>query len=327
MTVAARVPQWLRQALVYAGVWHLALGLTIVLAPDAFFDLSRIPRPNYTQVWQGAGVMTAMMGVGYVITARNPLRYWPVILIGFVPKVVAPLGFAWGVWRDGLPLAFGSLVIIHDLLWWIPFAMLLWLAAREKAAGEYPRSTFRGTVREAMGNAITDSGESLLELSERAPQLVVFLRHGGCIFCRETLGDLQRLRAAIEATGVRLVLVHMGMPDESTTLVERYHLRGVTAISDPLRELYQAFDLHQGSFVQLFGPRAIASGMMATLKGHVMGWLEGDALQLPGAFVVSQGRILRAYRHAHAGDHVDFVALARGECNLPTADGRGHSAA
>jgi AhpC/TSA antioxidant enzyme len=327
MRLDARVPQWLRQVLVFAGVWHIVLGAAIVVAPDAFFDLSRIPRPNYTQLWQGSGVMTAMMGVGYVIAARNPLRYWPVILIGFVPKLVAPFSFAWGVWRHGLPLAFGSLVIIHDLLWWIPFAMLLWLAAREKAAGEYPRSTFRGTIRDAMGNAITDRGDTLLQLSEAAPRLVVFLRHGGCIFCRETLGDLQRLRTAIEATGVKLVLVHMGMPGEGEALLERYHLRGVDAIADPLRELYQAFDLHQGSFVQLFGPRTIARGMMATLKGHVNGWLEGDALQLPGAFVVSQGHVLRAYRHTHAGDHPDYMALARGECGLSAADSRGHSAA
>ena len=38
----SRVPQWLRQSLVFAGIWHLALGSSIVLAPSAFFDLTGI---------------------------------------------------------------------------------------------------------------------------------------------------------------------------------------------------------------------------------------------------------------------------------------------
>jgi len=323
---SSRVPPWLRQSLIFAGAWHLALGSSIVLAPRAFFNLTGLPYPNYPQMWQGAGVMAAVMGIGFVIAARNPLRYWPVILIGLIPKCLAPIGVVWGVMRGELPAALGTLVLVNDVAWWVPFTMLLWLAVRDKAAGEYPRSTFRGTLKEAMANAITDRGDSLLELSESAPRLVIFLRHGGCIFCRETLADLTRLRGAIEDTGVRLVLVHMGMPDESDGILTRYQLVGVDAVSDPLRELYQAFDLHQGTFVQLFGARAMARGVTATLKGHVMGWLEGDALQMPGAFVVSHGAILRAFRHDSAGDRPDYVALARGECDVPNG-GRGHSAA
>ncbi len=322
-----RIPQWLRQALVFAGAWHLALGVTMILAPFAFYDLAGLPRPNYPQAWQAVGTLTASMGLGYAIAARNPLRYWPVVLIGWIPKVVVPIGFLWYTASGQLPLAFGSLVLVHDVAWLAPFTMLLWLAVREQAAGEYPRSTFRGTLRDALSHAITDRGESLLELSETAPRLVVFLRHGGCIFCRETLGDLHKLRSAIEATGVKLAVVHMGMPDEGEELLARYQLQGVDAVSDPLRELYQAFNLKQGTFAQLFGPREFARGFVATLKGHVAGLFQGDALQLPGAFVVSRGQVLRSFRHRSAGDRPDYVALARGECGVASARTRRSSAA
>lgn len=322
-----RIPQWLRQVLVLAGAWHIALGVTFIVAPFAFYDLSRLPRPNYPQLWQGVGILLSSMGIGYAIAARNPLRYWPVVLIGWIPKLLVPLGFLWYIARREIPVAFGSLVFIHDVVWLAPFSMLLWLAVRDKAAGEYPRSVFRGTMRDAMSNAITDSGVSLLELSESAPRLVVFLRHGGCIFCRETLGDLHKLRSAIEATGVKLAVVHMGMPDEGEELLARYQLQGVDAVSDPLRELYQAFNLKQGTFAQLFGPREVARGFIATLKGHVSGLFEGDALQLPGAFVVSRGQVLRSFRHRSAGDRPDYVALARGECDIPSSQARGNTAA
>ena len=134
----SRVPQWLRQSLVFAGIWHLALGSSIVLAPSAFFDLTGIAVPNYLQMWQGAGIMTGVMGLGFLISARNPLRYWPVILIGLIPKVLAPIGVLWGFWRQELPTALGTLVLVNDVAWWVPFSMLLWLAVRQQVAGEYP---------------------------------------------------------------------------------------------------------------------------------------------------------------------------------------------
>ncbi|MBK6487215.1 MAG: redoxin domain-containing protein [Gemmatimonadetes bacterium] len=322
-----RVPQWLRQSLVFAGAWHLVLGASIMIAPGTFFTLTGLAHPNYVQMWQGAGLLAAVMGIGYAIAARNPLRYWPVILIGLIPKIISPIGVVWDFWQRELPTALGTLVLVNDVVWWVPFSMLLWYAVREEAAGEYPRSIYHGTPRDAMANAITNHGESLLQLSEVEPLMVVFVRHSGCIFCRETLSELHTLRAAIDETGVGLVVVHMDMPDEGEALIERYGLDGVDVISDPLRELYQAFHLQQGSFTQLFGPRVLARGFVATLKGHLPGWFVGDALQMPGAFVVSHGAILRAYRHTSAGDRPDYLALATGECDLPNQSNRGDSAA
>jgi hypothetical protein len=231
------------------------LGVAMVIAPGAFFALARIAPLNYLPVWQGVGVMTAVMGVAYAIAARNPLRYWPVIMIGFIPKVLGPIGYAVSLVRGTLPRAFGTLVIIHDLVWLAPFAMLLWLAVRDNAAGEYPRSTFRGTTRDAMANAITDQGESLLQLSESAPRLVIFLRHTGCIFCRETLGDAGSCNRG-SGEGGQAGPGTWGCLTRAR-LAERYGLRGVDMIGDPLRELYQAFQLPQGTFVQLFGPKAL----------------------------------------------------------------------
>jgi peroxiredoxin len=322
-----RVPQWLRQSLIFAGAWHLVLGASIVIAPSAFFRATGLPLPNYLQMWQGAGIMTAVMGLGFVIAARDPMRHWPVILLGLIPKVIAPVGVMWGFWRRDLPPALGTLVLVNDVAWWVPFSMLLWLAVRQKAAGEYPRSIFRGSLRDALANAYTDSGETLLRLTEDGPRLLVFLRDRGCIFCREALHDLRAQRLAIEAAGVPLVIVHMGMPDEGASIAESYGLAGVDLVADPLRELYQAFHLEQGSLGQLLGPRVFVRGVAATLKGNVQGWFVGDALQMPGAFVVSHGAILRAFRHRSAGDRPDYLALARGECDEPGRPSRGHTAA
>ena len=45
--------------------------------------------------------------------------------------------------------------------------------------------------------------------------MLVFLRHFGCTFCRETLADVARHRDAIAATGAQVAFVHMSRPAEA----------------------------------------------------------------------------------------------------------------
>ena len=42
----------------------------------------------------------------------------------------------------------------------------------------------------------TETGRTLLELVDESPFLLIFLRHFGCSFCRQTLDDVSRIRGA-----------------------------------------------------------------------------------------------------------------------------------
>ena len=88
-------------------------------------------------------------------------------------------------------------------------------------------------ILQALDGARTQSGQTLAALSEASPVLLVFLRHAGCTFCREAIGDVERERGVIEAAGVRIVLVHMGDSEAIEKLTERYGLGGVDRICDP----------------------------------------------------------------------------------------------
>ena len=44
------------------------------------------------------------------------------------------------------------------------------------------------------------------------PLVVVFVRHYGCIFCRERAAEVLASRSAIEAKGARIVFVGTGLP-------------------------------------------------------------------------------------------------------------------
>ena len=310
------VPGWLRGALAASGVHGIGWGAAAIIAPAFVFRRADLPLPNYPQLWQCLGAFVTIFGIGALIASRDPVRHWPVVLMGLMAKIAVPVGCL-VAWRRGeFPTPALGALLVNDVIWWVPFTMLLWYAARDYAAGDLPRSPLRLAPRDAMAHAVSDDGSTLLELSERKRQLVVFLRHGGCTFCKEALADLRTHRDAIEAAGVDIVLVHMGMPEDGETLVERAGLQGVAVISDPLRQLYQSFQLEQGSFGALFGPKVMLRGLSATWRGHILGPLEGDGLQMPGAFVVWRGAVLRSFRHATAADRPDYVALACGDCEL-----------
>jgi peroxiredoxin len=169
---------------------------------------------------------------------------------------------------------------------------------------------------DSLRQAITQHGVSLAELSERSPLLVVFLRHAGCTFCREALADIARQRGAIEAAGARIALVHMGSPEQGADLFAHYGLADVGQVSDPEQRLYRAFQLERGGLRQLLGPKVWWRGFKAAiLDRHGFGRPPTDVRQMPGAFLIRHGRIVRSFRHATAADRPDYAALA---CDVAT---------
>jgi peroxiredoxin len=162
----------------------------------------------------------------------------------------------------------------------------------------------------ALESARTQSGATLVELVERSPVLLVFLRHAGCPFCREALSDLARVRDEVESRGVRIVVAHFGREPVITALMERYGLANLDRISQPQRELYRAFGLKRGTAGQVLGAGVWWRGVRAALvAGHGLGRPEGDPFQMPGAFVLHRGGVAAAFRHHSSADRPDYLAL------------------
>ena len=146
--------------------------------------------------------------------------------------------------------------------------------------------------------------------------MLVFLRHLGCTFCLEALQDLKNQRAQIEAAGIQPVLVHMSDDEAGRKRFASYGLDDLPRVSDPDQDLYRAFELKRGSLLQLFGPRVWFQGLRALLKGNTVGKLAGDGFQMPGVFIVHNGKIIESYRHAMAGDRPAYQSMACA-CEIP----------
>jgi hypothetical protein len=115
--------------LALAGVYNLAWGAWTIVFPTASFALSGMQladKPlHYPQLWQCIGMIVGVYGVGYLIAARDPARHWPVVLVGLLGKVFGPVGLAVGVLMGESPPAGLITIIPNDLIWWVPFALIL----------------------------------------------------------------------------------------------------------------------------------------------------------------------------------------------------------
>jgi len=313
MTATTATPRWMRRVLLAAGLYNILWGGLAVVFPHALFDLLGMARPNYPQFWQCIGMIVGVYGVGYAIAATDPARHWPIVLVGLLGKIFGPIGMIQSLATGALPWSFALNCVFNDLIWWIPFALILRHAWQQHLAEPDAAPPPEETL--LLAEAHTTTGASLADLSMTSPLLVVFLRHSGCTFCREALADLKAARATIEASGASLALVHMSPPNEFAAFARQYDLGDVPAVSDPDRRLYRGLGLRRGRLAQLLGPAVWWRGYRVWRAGHAVGALAGDGTQMPGAFLLHRGRVVRRFVHATAADRPDYIGL----CDLPSS--------
>ena len=302
---------WMRQWLLAAGIYNLLWGAAVILAPDAPLRLFGVEPLVGTgrAIWQCLGMVIGVYGVGYLAASLNPVRHWPIVLVGFLGKIFGPIGFVWCASRGEIDWRFGLTIPTNDLLWWIPFAMIL-RAAWADAQNSGGRASAAPSLGTALHVARDQYGRSLASMSDDSPVLLVALRHFGCTFCRETLAQLAAERAQLESQGIRLAVLHSASAADAAPSLARAGLSDVSAFADHHHTLAGALGIGRGSFMALLGPRNILRAVPALLAGHGIGYPVGDPLQMPGAFMVHRGRVISHHHHAFAGEQVDFRTFA-----------------
>ena len=127
-------PVWMPTVLVLAGVYNLLWGAWVVLFPTLSFGLSGLSQPDkpltYPQLWQCIGMIVGVYGVGYLAAARDPVRHWPVVLVGFLGKLFGPMGYVYGVAVGETRPEGIATILFNDLVWWVPFFLILRQAHR-----------------------------------------------------------------------------------------------------------------------------------------------------------------------------------------------------
>jgi hypothetical protein len=118
-----------------AGIYNLLWGAWVVLLPGQPFEWLKMEPPNYPEIWQCLGMVVGVYGVGYLIAGFDPGGHWLMVLVGLLGKVLGPIGMVLAINRGRVPPAAGWLCVTNDLIWWVPFALILWRVHSSKRAG------------------------------------------------------------------------------------------------------------------------------------------------------------------------------------------------
>lgn len=162
-----------------------------------------------------------------------------------------------------------------------------------------------------INTTVTSKGRTISDASHEKPVLLVFLRHFGCVFCREAMKDIGSKKSELERKNINVVLVHMSDDDTSSQYFKKYGISGIENISNPSCSLYASFGLTKGSASQLFGLKNWIRGFEVTVVKKIPLGLRqiGDGFQMPGVFLISEGEIMDSYIHTSASDRPDYESL------------------
>ncbi|MCC6625885.1 MAG: redoxin domain-containing protein [Chloroflexi bacterium] len=150
------------------------------------------------------------------------------------------------------------------------------------------------------------------------PLVLTFLRHLGCIFCREAVARLVALQPSLTAAGADVAVVAPATPVQVAAFCGP-RAPGLHCLAEPSGDLQRAFSIGRITPAMLVKRAAIAAGMRALLAGHVQGRTVGDVGWVPAAFVIGRdGRIAYAHYARHPGDHAPDADLLAAVARLTT---------
>jgi small multidrug resistance pump len=83
--------KWISFVLFLAGAYNVAWGAVALLAPRAMLGAVGIEGGFNQILWQCIGMLVGLYGVMYWFAAADPMRHWPIIVVGLVGKLLGPV--------------------------------------------------------------------------------------------------------------------------------------------------------------------------------------------------------------------------------------------
>jgi peroxiredoxin len=132
--------------------------------------------------------------------------------------------------------------------------------------------------------------------------VLVFLRHFGCLFCKDQVRQLTAHYVQIRQSGYNLVAIGQGSDARAARFAEDYQTP-FPVYGDKDRVLYTRYGLTSTRFGSFLEPDAYKVGIGAMLRGNFPTMPDGSVNQNPGVFLIDRsGQILRSRIGQHAGD-------------------------
>ncbi len=169
-------------------------------------------------------------------------------------------------------------------------------------------------VRRPAGATVLDPDGASVRLGTLwadRPAVLVWLRHFGCLFCKEQTAEFRARSDDVEAAGARLVFIGNGGVRYAGGFRDEF-CPDCTVLTDPQLQSYKLIGARSG-VLNTLGPQAWGAGVRAFARGARQHRTQGSPFQQGGVLVVAPGdTVAYAYLSKAAGDHpsVDEVIAA-----------------
>jgi peroxiredoxin len=132
--------------------------------------------------------------------------------------------------------------------------------------------------------------------------VLVFVRHFGCLFCRQQIAALGPLRERVRALGAEVVVIGHGSVAEARAFRDE-QAAPFPLFTDPTRQAYRAMEMRSG-IGSILAPGVLARSLNAWRNGFRQTRVAGHPFQQGGVVVIAPPGVER-YRFVsrEAGEH------------------------
>ncbi|HQU85140.1 MAG TPA: hypothetical protein PKY59_18515 [Pyrinomonadaceae bacterium] len=109
-----------------AGIYNICWGLWVSFDPNWLFRFAKMELPNYPEIFVCVGMVVGLYGIVYLEIARKPERGFILALVGFIGKILGPLGIFYYIYIGKWTFSALIMNLTNDFIWLIPFALYLY---------------------------------------------------------------------------------------------------------------------------------------------------------------------------------------------------------
>jgi peroxiredoxin len=161
------------------------------------------------------------------------------------------------------------------------------------------------------------------ELWQERPVVLAFMRHYGCVFCRDHAVKLHRARKQFDEAGVGVAVVGFGTPADAAEFRRLQGIELPLLVDDPDRPTYALAGAKVATLGELLGPKVAWDAVKRTIVSRLrlgsiavhQGKIRHHAAQLGGVLLIApDGSVRYAYLSEDAADQPpvrEVIAAAR----------------
>jgi peroxiredoxin len=142
----------------------------------------------------------------------------------------------------------------------------------------------------------TTDGQSVLlaQFWQREPVVLFFVRHVGCVFCREQVRSLAQRYADIRAHGAEVIAIIPTDPINAGRFARSMRLP-YPVLCDTPRRAFAAFGLYETTIGQLAQPDVVLRTARQLARGNipVVNPFSSSLTQLGGIFIIGSDGVVR----------------------------------